>query len=58
MRVDEKFGRKLREKFINNKKLFWRKAKKERVDVGGVGVRMKREDGMLVSSKEEVKGVY
>ena len=30
--------------------------KKERGDVGGVSLRMKREDGVLVSSKEEMKG--
>ncbi len=46
-----KFGRKLSEKFMDNRKLFWKKVKKERGDVG-------REDGMLVSSKEEVKGVW
>ena len=29
--------------------------KKDRGGVAGVGLRMKREDGLLVSSKEEVK---
>ncbi len=58
MRVDEEFGRKLSEKFMENRKLFWKEVKKERGDVGSVSLRMKREDGMHVSSKEEVKGVW
>ena len=58
MRVDEEFGRKLSEKFMDNKKLFWKEVRKERGDVGGVSLRMRREDGMLVGSKEEVKGVW
>ncbi len=58
MRVDEEFGRKLSDKFMDNRKLFWREVKKERGDVGGVSLRMKREHGMLVSSKKEVKGVW
>ena len=57
-RVDEEFGRKLSEKFNENKKLFWKEVKKERGDVGGVSARMKREDGALVGSREEVKGVW
>lgn len=46
MRVDEEFGRKLSEEFMDNRKLFWQEVKKER-NVGGVSLRMKREDGML-----------
>ncbi len=42
---------------MENSKLLWKEAKKER-DVGSVSLRMKREDGMLVSSKEEVKGLW
>ncbi len=57
-RVDEEFGSKLIEKFMDNRKLFWKEVKKERGDVGGVSLRIKRDDGMLVSSKEEVKGVW
>ncbi len=56
-RADEEFGRKLNEKFKDNRKLFWKEVKRENGDVEGVSLRMKREDGMLVSSKEEVKGV-
>ncbi len=58
IRVDEEFGRKLSEKFMDNRKLYWKEVKKEREDVRGVSLRMKREDGMLVCSKEEVKGVW
>ncbi len=58
MRVDEEFGRKLSERFMKYRKLFWREMKKERGDVGGVSLRMRREDGMLVSSKKVVKGVW
>ncbi len=58
MRIDEEFGRKLSEKFMDNRKLLWKEVKKERGDVGGVSLRMKREDGMLVSSKDKVKGVW
>ena len=58
MKVDEEFGRKLSEKFMDNRKLFWKEVRKERGDTGGVSLRMKREDGMLVGSKEEVKGVW
>ncbi len=57
MRVEEVFGRKLSERFMENRKLFCKEVKKERGDVGGVSLTMKREDGMLVSSKEEVQGV-
>ncbi len=54
---DEEFGRKLSEKFVDNRKLFWKKVKKGR-DVGGLNLRLKREDVLLVNSKEEVKGVW
>ncbi len=55
MRTDEEFGRKLSERFLENSKLFWKEVNKERGDVGGVSLRMKRKDGMLVSKTEEVK---
>ncbi len=42
---------------MNNRKLSWKEAKKER-DVEGVSLRTRREDGMLVGSKEEVKGEW
>ena len=42
---------------MDNRKLFWKEVKKEKGDVRGVSLRMKREDGMLVSNKEGVKGV-
>ncbi len=58
IRVDEEFGRKLSEKFMDNRKLFWKEVKRARGDVGGVSLRMKREDGVLVSRKEEVKGEW
>ncbi len=35
MRVDEEFDRKLSEKFMDNRKLFWKEVKRERGDVGG-----------------------
>ncbi len=50
MKVDEEFGRILSERFMENRKLFWKEVKKERGDVGGVSLRMKRKDGMLVST--------
>ena len=53
MRVDEEFGRKLSEKFMDNKKLFWKEVRKERGDVGGVSLRMRREDGMLCGEDGE-----
>lgn len=52
-----KSGRKLSVKFIENRKQLWKKVKKEN-NVRGVIVRLKREDGTLVSSKEEVKIVW
>ncbi len=58
MRVDEEFGRKLSEKFMDNRKLFWKEVKRGRGGVGGVSLRMKREDGVLVCRREEVKGVW
>ncbi len=38
--------------------MFWKEVKRERGGVEGGSVRMKREDGILVSSKEEVRGVW
>lgn len=55
--VNEEFGRKLGEKFLENRKLFWKKVRKERGDARGVSVKMKRENGVLMSSKKKVKGV-
>ncbi|KAK4327054.1 hypothetical protein Pmani_002500 [Petrolisthes manimaculis] len=57
-RVDEEFGRKLSEKFRENKKLFWKEVKKERGEGKSGSVRMKREDGVTVSRSEEVKEVW
>lgn len=57
-RVDEEFGRKLSEKFSENKKLFWKEIKKERWGEECGSVRMKREDGVLVGSKDEAGGVW
>ncbi len=58
MRVNEEFGRKLSEKFMYNRKFFWKEVTRERERaVGGGSRRMKREDGVLVSRREEVQGV-
>lgn len=50
--VDEKFWRKVSEKFIEYK-LFWKEVHRQRGSVGGECVRVKRErdDGVLMSSK-------
>ena len=57
-KVDEEFGRKLSEKLFENEKLFCKEVKRKRGGVGGMSVRVKREDGVLVSSREEVKEVW
>ncbi|KAK3895740.1 hypothetical protein Pcinc_000663 [Petrolisthes cinctipes] len=57
-RVDEEFGRKLSEKFKENKKLFWKEVKRERGEGKSGSLRMKREDGVTVSRSEEVKEVW
>lgn len=50
--VDE-FGRKLHEKFMDNRKSFWKEIERGGAgDVGDVSLRMKREGGIHVSSKE------
>ncbi len=56
IRVDEQFDRKL-ENFMENRKLFWNEVK-ERGAIEGVGLRMKRDFGMLVNSKKKVTGVW
>ena len=43
-KVEKEFGIKLSEKFSENKKLFWKEGKKEKGGVGGVNVRIRRED--------------
>ena len=58
MTASEAFGRELSEKFMDYRKLFLKEVKKEREDVGGVSLRIKREAGMLVSNKEEIKEVW
>ncbi len=62
MRVGEEFDRQLSEnlQIAENwpRKLFWKEVKKEREAIEGVGLRMKRDFGMLVSSKKKVKGVW
>lgn len=55
--VNEEFGRKLSEKFMDNRKLFWKEVKESHGTVEG-GSGMKWKDGVLGSSKEEVKGVW
>ena len=57
-RVDEEFGRKLSEKYNENKKLFWKEVKKEREEGKSGRVRMKNEDGVTASGSEAVKGVW
>ncbi|KAK3889840.1 hypothetical protein Pcinc_006166 [Petrolisthes cinctipes] len=57
-RVDEEFGKKLSEKFKENKKLFWKEVKRERGEGKSGSVRIKREDGVTVSGSEEVKEVW
>ncbi|MCP5003018.1 MAG: hypothetical protein GY941_03575 [Planctomycetes bacterium] len=57
-RVDDEFGRKLSDKFKENKKLFWKEVKKERGEGKTEQVRMKGEDGVSVSGSEAVKGVW
>ena len=44
-RLDEEFGIKLSKKFHINE-LFWKEVKKERGEVEGVNVRIKRDNGV------------
>ena len=55
--MDQEFGIKLHEKF-NENKLCWKEVKKERGRVRGVYVKNKKEDGVFIRGKTEVKGVW
>ncbi len=57
-RMDEEFGRKLSQNFSENKKLFWKEVKKVRGEERSGDVRMRREDGDLVGSESELKGIW
>ncbi len=57
-RVDEEFGRKLGENFIENKKLVWNEVKRVRGGERGGSVRMRREDGELIGDGSELKGLW
>ncbi len=61
-KVGEEFDRKLSGNLqaAENwpRKPFWKEVKKERGDIEDVGLRMKRDFGMFVSSKKKMKGVW
>ncbi len=56
--MDQEFGRKLSQNFIENKKLFWKEVKRVRGGERGGGVRMRGEDGDLVRGESELKGLW
>jgi len=55
-RVDEEFGRKLSEKFHENKKLYWKEVKKERGGCKSGSDKVKDKEGKLLNESKEVKG--
>ncbi len=57
-RVDEKFGRKLSEEYVENKKLFWRKVRKEMGRRKSEACRIRRSDGVIVRRSEEIREVW
>ncbi len=57
-RVDEEFGRKLRQNFSENNKFFWKEVKKARGGEKSGDVRMRGEDGGLVGSESELKEIW
>ncbi len=57
-KVDEEFGRKPSENFSENKKIFWKKVKGAKGGEKSGSVRMRGEDGELVGSGSELKGLW
>ena len=55
-KVDDEFGRKLSEKFNENKKLYWKEVKKERGGCKSGSDKVKDKEGNLLSEHEALKG--
>ena len=55
-KVDDEFGRKLSEKFNENKKLYWKEVKKERGGCKSGSDKVKDKEGNVLSEREAVKG--
>ena len=54
-KADERWGRKVSEKYETNKKLFWKELKDVRKSGDSIVVKVKDENGNVVGSKQEVK---
>ena len=54
-KADERWGRKVSEKYETNKKMFWKKLKDVRKSSDSEVVRVKDENGNVVGGEQEVK---